>query len=108
MKEIAGFKRGNGKCRNYLGDFNSEDSYFPTGPNDKRPHDHRRKRVQDIKACMTVCAYDPECTAFHFYLLDPGAYNNCWIWTASGYSPDGSDKAYCYTKEQDFKSHLLG
>ena len=49
-----------------------------------------------------MCANDPNCTAFHFYLLDPGHYNNCWIWTASGYFPNGSHRAYCYVKDADF------
>lgn len=35
------------------------------------------------------------------YLLDPGAYNNCWIWTEPFYVANGSDKAYCYTKKPD-------
>lgn len=40
--------------------------------------------------------------AFHFYLLDPGHYNNCWIWTKPGYSGNGSHKAYCYVKDKEF------
>lgn len=43
----VGFTRGDGKCRDYLGDFNTEDSYFPTGPNDPRPAGVK-KRVRSI------------------------------------------------------------
>jgi len=32
-------------------------------------------------------------------LLDPGAPNNCWIWTKDYYVPEGSDKAYCWVKK---------
>jgi len=39
------------------------------------------------------------CSAFHFYLLDPGAPNNCWAWTKDYYIADGSDKAYCFVKQ---------
>ena len=92
--------QGHGKCRLADDTFNHDDSYFPTGPNDKRPS-HQRKRVRDIKACKRVCDKDASCTAFHFYLLDPGAYNNCWIWTVEGYTPNGSDKAYCYLKQEE-------
>jgi hypothetical protein len=42
---------------------------------------------------------DPKCTAFHFYLLDPGAKDNCWIWTQEGYSGNGKERAFCWVKE---------
>ena len=58
--------------------------------------------MRNIKGCKKICANDIRCTAFHFYLLDPGAYNNCWIWTANDYIPNGSDRAYCYVKEKNF------
>lgn len=93
----SNFVRGNGKCRNANGDFDTAHSYFPTGPNDKRPQ-HMQRRVRDIQACKEVCLNDRKCTAFHFYLLDPGHYNNCWIWTATGYVANGSTKAYCFVK----------
>jgi hypothetical protein len=33
-------------------------------------------------------------------LLDPvRTYDNCWIWTGENYIPNGSDKAYCYVKQ---------
>lgn len=44
---------------------------------------------------------DRRCTAFHFYMLDPGHYNNCWIWTEAGYTPNGSTKAYCFVKNKN-------
>lgn len=59
--------------------------------------------MRNIKDCKKICANDVNCTAFHFYLLDPGAFNNCWIWIESGYTPNGSDKAYCYTKNENFQ-----
>lgn len=31
------FTRGNGKCRDADGEFDTAHSYFPTGPNDRRP-----------------------------------------------------------------------
>jgi len=34
-------------------------------------------------------------------LLDPGHYNNCWIWTKPGYSPNGSNKAYCFVRNKN-------
>jgi len=97
----VGFTRGEGKCRNYLGDFDTAHSYFPTGPNDPRP-EAIKKRVRSIQGCRQVCIEDENCTAFHFYLLDPGHYNNCWIWTEPDYTPNGSHKAYCYVKDKDY------
>jgi len=78
--------------------FGGKDSYFPTGPNDKRPG-NQQKTARTVKQCERVCSTDPKCTAFHFYLLDPGAPNNCWIWTKDYYIPNGSDKAYCFVKK---------
>lgn len=95
-----GYDKGNGKCRLPDGSFGSSDSYYPTGPND--PDIYRTKKVRDIKHCKEVCDKDSDCVAFHFYLLDPGAYNNCWIWTVDGYLANGSDKAYCHVKRDDF------
>lgn len=100
-KEAIGFTREDGKCRDTMGDFETEHSYFPTGNNDPRPKD-QQKRVRSIEGCRQVCIEDENCTAFHFYLLDPGHYNNCWIWTTSGYSGNGSHKAYCFIKDKDF------
>lgn len=94
------FTRGNGKCRDSNGQFDTNHSYFPTGPNDRRPK-NVQKRVRDINACKNVCINDPRCTAFHFYMLDPGHYNNCWIWTEPGYTANGSSKAYCFVKNKD-------
>jgi len=37
-------------------------------------------------------------------MLDPGHYNNCWIWTEVGYSPNGSTKAYCFVKNKNASS----
>lgn len=101
-REFKDFKKGKGKCRLADGTFGHNDSYFPTGPNDKRPKKYQR-RVRDIRSCKKVCARDPNCRAFHYYLLDPGAFNNCWIWTEVGYGPNGSDKAYCYLKKDGLK-----
>jgi len=33
-------------------------------------------------------------------MLDPGHYNNCWIWTEKGYTANGSTKAYCFVKNK--------
>jgi len=49
---------------------------------------------------------DPRCTAFHFYILDPGHYNNCWIWTNKGYTPSGSKNAYCFVKNKNAVSNV--
>lgn len=34
---MPNFARGNGKCRQADGSFDTNHSYFPTGPKDKRP-----------------------------------------------------------------------
>ena len=34
---MPNFVKGNGKCRKADGTFDTKDSYFPSGPNDKRP-----------------------------------------------------------------------
>jgi len=58
-----------------------------------------------MKQCKNVCKADPECRAFHFYLLDPKGYTNCWIWTKDGYSGNGSEKAFCFVKNDEAKNN---
>lgn len=60
-------------------------------------------RVTNIRRCQKACEADPKCTAFHYYLLDPGAPTNCWLWTTDGYSGNGSEKAYCFVKDKSQK-----
>lgn len=51
-----------------------------------------------MNKCKRRCSTDPNCHSFHYYLLDPYGVTNCWIWTAEGYSNNGSNKAYCFVK----------
>lgn len=48
--ELSNFTRGNGKCRDARGNFDTSHSYFPTGPTDPRD-DSVKHRVRDIKGC---------------------------------------------------------
>lgn len=96
--QFDNYTRGKGKCRLPNRKRNKDDSYYPSGPGDKRPIEQHRI-VRNVEQCENVCSTDPKCTAFHFYLLDPGSFNNCWIWTAEDYRANGSDKAFCYIKK---------
>lgn len=57
-----------------------------------------RHSVATEAGCHALCESDVRCTAFHYYLLDPGALDNCYIWTASGYAGNDSRSSKCYTK----------
>lgn len=51
-----------------------------------------------MNKCKKKCNQNPDCKAFHWYLLDPKGTSNCWIWTSDQYVGDGSEKAYCFKK----------
>lgn len=54
-----------------------------------------------MKQCKNACNTNPDCKAFHYYLLDPRGYTNCWLWTQEGYAGNGSEKAFCFIKTHD-------
>lgn len=58
------------------------------------------RSVSNEYGCYQLCEDDTLCTAFHFYTLDPGAFDNCNIWTASGYTGNDSRSSICYTKDR--------
>merc|ERR1711990_1307025 len=56
------------------------------------------RSVATEMGCWKLCEDDTLCTAFHWYNLDPGALDNCNIWTASGYTGNDSRSSTCCTK----------
>ena len=93
VQEFTNFKRTNGKCRRADLSYDMKHVYEGGGPKDIY-----QKHVTNGVQCKRTCALDPKCTAFHFYLLDPGAKDNCWIWTHEGYSGNDREKAFCWVK----------
>merc|ERR1712050_778417 len=84
---------GQGKCR-------GEDRYSYN-----RRHVYNLKnllnqgiRVTTEQGCADYCENDDECAGFQFYQNDPGAIDNCNIWTSEGYSGNGSSTSKCYMK----------
>ena len=79
-----------GKCRKAdKVTYNQEDHYNAI---------NTRHSVATEMGCHLLCEQDTRCTAFHYYHLDPGALDNCNIWTATGYTGNDSKSSKCYTK----------
>lgn len=95
-EEYDGFIKGEGKCRLPDGTFGEGDSYWAGGPDDPNS---KNRDIYSMKKCKKACKNDGNCMAFHWYLLDPSGYTNCWIWTSIEYVANGSEKAYCFVRE---------
>ena len=56
----------------------------------------------ELKFCHWICKEDPQCTAFHYDLLNEGSLaENCKIWTSEGYSGDGNQDVICFSKQAE-------
>jgi len=95
-EEYDGFVKGEGKCRKPDGNFEDGDSYWAGGPNDPN---NNMADIYSMKKCMKACKNDANCYAFHWYLLDPSGWTNCWIWITPEYAANGSEKAYCFVRD---------
>lgn len=85
-----GYKMTQGKCRR-------SDKYSYS-----RNHVYNLKttryKVNTEQGCSDRCNADNECKGFQYYQNDPGAYDNCNIWTSTGYLGNGSKTSKCYMK----------
>lgn len=89
VQEYTNYRRSPGKCRLASGKFRLEDVYQAGGPKDPVS---KKKSVKTMSQCMQVCQKDANCDAFHFWLLDPGAKDNCWIWSGDYVKGNGQGK----------------
>lgn len=90
---FEGFRETQGKCR-------QADKY-----NYDREHVYNLVNtlgnvVNTEQGCADYCSKDIECVAWQFYQRDPGAYDNCNIWTGPGYTGNGAVSSKCYLKNQ--------
>ena len=60
-----------------------------------------KQNVKSMNKCKKRCSRDPQCYAFHYYLLDPWGITNCWIWKKDTYQANGTERAYCFVKTGD-------
>lgn len=90
-KYYTGYTKKQGKCRQAdKVTYNTDDHYNAINTS---------RQISTEAGCYQLCEDDPMCTAFHYYILDPGALDNCNIWTATGYTGNDSRSSICYTKD---------
>jgi len=96
-----GYDESNGKCRKY-------DKYSYNRNHVYNTKNNPAANVINITQCAQFCNKDPTCKGFQFYLLDPGANDNCMIWTFNdGYTGNGSPTSRCFMKNDTGKFKSL-
>jgi len=94
-----GYKTTVGKCR-----YSDKVSY---NKNEVYNLINTNYRVNSEEGCFDRCNEEKECTGFQYWQYDPQGkdFDNCNIWTGTGYVGNGSKSTKCFMKTDDHPSN---